>query len=53
MAYSDDRILLSNEREGQKSRFRVWTVPLVALAAILFQVYVPRHIPFQIGRAHV
>jgi len=46
MAYSDDRILLSNEREGQKSRFRVWTVPLVALAAILFQVYVPRHIPF-------
>jgi len=46
MAYSDDRILLSNEREGQKSRFRVWTIPLVALAAILFQVYVPRHIPF-------
>jgi rod shape-determining protein MreD len=45
MAYSDDRILLSNEREGQKSRFRVWSIPLVALGAILFQVYVPRHIP--------
>src|SRR5262249_9544052 len=46
MAYSDDRILLSNEREGQKSRFRVWIVPVVGLSAILFQVYVPRHIPF-------
>jgi len=46
MAYSDDRILLSNEREGQKSKFRVWIVPVVALLAVLFQVYVPRHIPF-------
>jgi rod shape-determining protein MreD len=45
MAYSSDRILLSNEREGQKSRFRAWVVPIVALSAILFQVYVPRHIP--------
>jgi rod shape-determining protein MreD len=46
MAYSGDRILLSNEREGQISRFRAWVVALVGLSAILFQVYVPRHIPF-------
>ena len=46
MTYSDDRILLSNQREGQASRFRAWVVALVALGAILFQVYVPRHVAF-------
>ena len=46
MTYSGDRILLSNQREGQASRFRVWIVIAVALGAILFQVYVPRHVPF-------
>ena len=46
MTYSGDRILLSNEREGQASRFRAWIVALVGLSAILFQVYVPRHVPF-------
>jgi rod shape-determining protein MreD len=46
MAYSDDRILLSNEREGQATRFRAWAVFAVALGSILFQVYVPRHVPF-------
>lgn len=45
MPYSSDRILLSNEREGQTSRFRAWIIGLVALGSILFQVYVPRHIP--------
>jgi rod shape-determining protein MreD len=46
MTYSGDRILLSNEREGQTSRFRVWVIAAVALSSILFQVYVPRHIAF-------
>jgi rod shape-determining protein MreD len=46
MAYSGDRILLSSQREGQTSRFRVWIVALVGLGAILFQVYVPRQIHF-------
>jgi rod shape-determining protein MreD len=46
MTYSGERILLSNEREGQTSRFRLWVVAAVALASILFQVYVPRHLPF-------
>jgi rod shape-determining protein MreD len=46
MAYSEDRILLANEREGKASRYRVWVVALVALGSVLFQVYLPRHIPF-------
>jgi rod shape-determining protein MreD len=46
MAHSDERILLSSQREGQVSRFRPWVVVLVALAAILFQVYVPRFFQF-------
>jgi rod shape-determining protein MreD len=46
MTYSGDRILLSNQREGHTSRFRAWIVVAVALGAILFQVYVPRHVPF-------
>ena len=46
MTYSGDRILLSNEREGQASRFHAWIVVAVALGSILFQVYVPRQVPF-------
>jgi rod shape-determining protein MreD len=46
MTYSDNRILLSNQREGQATRFRAWIVVLVSLGAILFQVYVPRHVEF-------
>jgi rod shape-determining protein MreD len=46
MSYSGDRILLSNEREGQATRYRAWVVAAVALGSILFQVYVPRHVPF-------
>jgi len=41
MGYSDDRILLSSQREGQVSRFRAWVMVVVPLAAILFQIYVP------------
>ena len=41
MNYSDERILLSSQREGQVSRFRTWVMLAVPLAAILFQVYVP------------
>jgi len=46
MSYSDDRILLNSQREGQVSRFRAWVMVLVPLAAILFQVYVPMFFPF-------
>src|SRR5437763_854029 len=46
MAYSNDRILLSNQRESQISRFRAWVMLLVPLAAILFQVYVPLFFQF-------
>ena len=47
MNYSDDsRILLSNERESQVSRFRFWVMLAVPLAAILFQVYVPLFFQF-------
>jgi len=45
MSYSSDRILLANEREGQTSRFRAWIIAAVALGSILFQVYVPLHVP--------
>ena len=34
-------MLLSSQREGQVSRFRVWVTILVPLLAILFQIYVP------------
>jgi len=45
MSYSDGRILLSSQREGQVSRFRAWVLFAVPLAAILFQVYVPLFFP--------
>jgi rod shape-determining protein MreD len=41
MSYSDGRILLNSQREGQVSRFRAWVFMAVPLAAVLFQVYVP------------
>ena len=46
MTYSGDRILLSNQREGQVSRFHPWVFVVVPLVAILFQVYVPMFFPF-------
>lgn len=46
MSYSSERILLSSEREGRISRFRVWVMLAVPLAAILFQVYVPLFFEF-------
>jgi rod shape-determining protein MreD len=46
MSYSSGRILLNSEREGQVSRFRVWVMLAVPLAAILFQVYVPLFFQF-------
>ena len=41
MSYSESRILLSSQREGQVSRYRAWVFLVIPLAAILFQVYVP------------
>ncbi|MEO8594941.1 MAG: rod shape-determining protein MreD [Candidatus Solibacter sp.] len=41
MTYSGERILLSNQREGQISRFRKWVFLVVPLLAVLFQAYVP------------
>ena len=46
MSYSGGHILLSNQREGQISRFPAWVMLLVPLAAILFQVYVPLFFQF-------
>lgn len=46
MSYSDSRILLNSQREGQISRFRAWVIFVVPLAAILFQVYVPLFFQF-------
>lgn len=46
MSYSSERILLSSQREGQVSRFRAWVMFAVPLAAILFQIYVPRFFQF-------
>jgi hypothetical protein len=46
MTYSGERILLSSQREGQVSRFRIWVFLAVPLVTILFQVYVPLFFPF-------
>jgi rod shape-determining protein MreD len=46
MSYSDSRILLNSQREGKVSRFRVWVLMAVPLAAVLFQMYVPLLFPF-------
>ena len=45
MTESGDRILVGNQRE-QVSRFRARVLLFVPLAAILFQVYVPRFFAF-------
>jgi rod shape-determining protein MreD len=47
MSYSgSERILLSNQREGEASRYNPWITVLVVVAAILFQVYVPLFLQF-------
>ena len=46
MSYSGGHILLSSQRESQVSRFPVWVMLVVPLAAILFQVYVPLFFEF-------
>jgi rod shape-determining protein MreD len=46
MSYSGGRILLNSQGESQVSRFRVWVLLAVPLAAILFQVYVPLFFQF-------
>lgn len=45
-SYSSGRLLLSNEREREASRLRGWWWGIIPLAAILFQVYVPRFFQF-------
>jgi rod shape-determining protein MreD len=45
MTYGD-RLLLGNQRESQISRFRIWVLLAVPLAAILFQVYIPMFFQF-------
>jgi rod shape-determining protein MreD len=45
MSYSNGRILLSSQREGQVSRFRAWVLFAVPLAAIGFHLYVPLFFP--------
>ena len=46
MSYPDGRLMLRSQREGQVSRFRAWSLILVPLAAILFQIYVPLFFQF-------
>jgi len=46
MSYSNSRILLSSQREGQVSRFRAWVIAVVPLLAILLQDYVPLFFQF-------
>lgn len=46
MDYSSGPVLLSNQRESQISRFRAWIVLAIPLAAILFQLFVPRFFEF-------
>lgn len=46
MDYSTGPVLISSTRESQISRFRAWIVFAVPLAAILFQLFVPRFFEF-------
>jgi rod shape-determining protein MreD len=46
MGYSGERLLLNKQQERQASRFRVWVMLAIPLAAILFQVYVPLFFQF-------
>ncbi len=41
-----DHVLVNNAREGRASRVHRWVLPVIALAAILFQVYVPLFFQF-------
>ena|SRR5689334_6208079 len=45
MDYSSGRLLVS-QRERQASRYRAWVLFAVPLAALLFQISVPRFFPF-------
>ena len=45
MTYSGGRVLLGSQGESQASRFRIWVMISIGLAAILFQVYVPLFFP--------
>ncbi len=46
MSYSSGRLLLSSQNERQASRLRGWWWFVIPLAAILFQIYVPRFFQF-------
>jgi rod shape-determining protein MreD len=46
VSYPESRILLSSQREGQISRFRIWVLLAVPLLALLFQIYVPMFFRF-------
>ena len=46
MSYTAGRLMLSSQREQQASRVRGWWWFFIPLAAILFQVYVPRFFEF-------
>jgi rod shape-determining protein MreD len=46
VSYSGSRILLSSQREGQVSRFRIWVLLAVPLTALLFQIFVPMFFRF-------
>lgn len=45
MTEFSDRLLLDGPRKSRTSHFRAYVVILIPLAAILFQVYVPKFIP--------
>jgi rod shape-determining protein MreD len=47
MRYSDDRVLHRRQEKTKISRFRAGVLFVVALASILFQVYLPRFSFFQ------
>ena len=46
MNYSEDRLLIGSDREGQTARFRHWILLVVPLCAILFQIYIPLFFEF-------
>jgi rod shape-determining protein MreD len=43
---ASDRILITSAREKKVTRFRKWGLVVIPLAAILFQVYIPRFFQF-------
>jgi rod shape-determining protein MreD len=46
MSYSEERLLLGNQRESRISRFRAWVFFVIPLASILFQLYIPLFFQF-------